>query len=393
MSKKTPQLPHVALAIAALGVELSADAPRDFRVIPAGEFRAWDGRPAECAAWVCLEEDGRRIIAELAARHSPRVIDYEHATLHAKKNGGKAPAAGWFAAAEWRADGLWLIGVDWTALAAQEVADKVYRFVSPVFSYNPKTGRVGSLLHAALTNDPALDGLTDLAALAASLLLTPPLEEKPMDELLEQLRWLLNLPLGATAEDVIAQLQELMDQVKGDGTAAASFDLSAHLAGQTAQIATLSAQLETPDPAKFVPVASLSAAQTEHATAISALQAEHATAQGTIAALTAQIDGDKLDKVVTAALTAGKLTPATEPWARDLGKKDLAALSAFVAAAPVVVAPNETQTGGKKPVGQLDSTDAQATANAALAYQVEQAGKGINISTVQAVAHVSKKEG
>ena len=381
MSKKTPPPPCVALAIAALGVELSADAPRDFRVIPAGEFRAWDGRPAECSAWVCLEEDGRRIVAELAARQSPRVIDYEHATLHAKKNGGKAPAAGWFAAAEWRADGLWLIGVDWTALAAQELADKVYRFVSPVFSYNPKTGRVGSLLHAALTNDPALDGLTDLAALAASLLLTP-LEEKPMDELLEQLRWLLNLPVGATAEDVTAQLQKLMDQLKSDGTAAASFDLSAHLVGQAAQIATLSAQIATPDPALFVPVA-----------ALSALQVEHATAQGTIAALTAQIDGDKLDKVVSAALAAGKLTPATAAWARDLGKSNLAQLSAFVAAAPVVVAPNETQTGGNKPAGQLDINDAQATANAALAYQIEQAGKGINISTVQAVAHVSKKEG
>lgn len=382
MSKKTSRAASAALAIAALGIELSAAAPADFRVIPAGEFRSWDGRPAECAAWVCTEEDGRRIVAELAARQSPRVIDYEHATLHAKQNGGKAPAAGWFQSAEWRADGVWLIGVDWTALAAQEIADKEYRFVSPVFSYDRKTGRVGSLLHAALTNDPALDGLTDLAALAASLLLDPTPEEKPMDELLEQLRWLLNLPVGATAEDVTAQLKKLMDQLSGGATAAASFDLSAHLVDQAAQIAALSAQVSAPDPAKFVPVA-----------ALSALQAEHAELQGTVAALSAQIDGAKLDQVIADALAVGKLTPATEVWARDLGKKDLAALTAFVEAAPVVVALGETQTGGKKPAGQVDGSDSNALAEAALAYQVEQAGKGINISTVQAVAHVSKKEG
>lgn len=315
-------------AIASLGVELAVGgaAPVDFRIIPAGEFRSWDGRPTECPAWVCTQEDGRRIVAELLARQSPRVIDYEHATLRAKKDGTKAPAAGWFKTAEWRDDGVWLIGVDWTALAAQEIADKSYRFVSPVFSYDPNSGRVGSLLYAALTNDPGLDGLTDLAALAAGLLLLPPTNqlENSMNELLKKLLAALGLQESATEAEALSAV-----------------------AGLKTNVASLSAQVATPDPAKFVPIATLSA-----------LQGEHASLQNQLATLSAEVNGGKLDKVVTDGLAAGKLTPATEAWARDLGKKDLAALSAFIAAAPVIVKPGETQTNGQGEQGNGDGLTA-----------------------------------
>lgn len=329
----------LAVAVAALGVELAADsAPVDFRIIPAGEFRAWDGRPAECAAWVCTEEDGQRIVAGLNARASACVIDYEHATLRAKTTSQPAPAAGWFKQAEWRDDGVWLIGVDWTALAAQQIADKQYRFISPVFPYDPKTGRVLALYHAALTNDPGMDGLTDLAALAATYFLDQPTtEENPVnEELLEQLRWLLNLPVGATAEEITAQLQKLIDQIKGGNPVAANaaaFDIGAH-------IAALSAKVAQPDPAQFVPIATLSA-----------LQGEHASLQGRFVALQAEVAGGKLEQIVADGLAAGKLTPATEAWARDLGKNNLAALSAFLTAAPVIAKPGETQSGGQIPVG------------------------------------------
>lgn len=314
MKQKRPAKPAcLALAIAALGVELSpGKAPADFRIIPAGEFRSWDGRPAECAAWVCTEEDGLRIVADLNRRTSPRVIDYEHATLHAKKAGSAAPAAGWFKSAEWRADGVWLIGVDWTAQAAQVIADKEYRFVSPVFSYDPITGRVQQLLHAALTNDPGLDGLTDLAALAAEFFTpTTPLEDS-MNELLKKLLAALGLQETATEVEALAAVANLKTNV-----------------------ASLSALVATPDPAKFVPVATLSA-----------LQGEHADLQGKFAALQAEINGGKLDKIIADGLAAGKLTPATEAWARDLGKANLAQLSAFIEAAPVVAKPGDTQTGG-----------------------------------------------
>lgn len=308
------------VAVAALRVEIPAgQVPTDVRLIPAGEFRAVDGRPTDCPTWVMEAADGERCVAAMAARESALVIDYEHATLHAKQAGSRAPAAGWFGDLEWRpGDGLYAIGVEWTAQAAQDIASRAYRFISPVFSYDPISGRVDKLLHAALTNDPGLDGLTDLAALAADLFLPPTTSRGiAMNELLKKLLASLGLQESATETEALAAVAALKTNV-----------------------ATLSVQATHPDPARFVPIATLSA-----------LQAEHADLQGRLAALTAEVNGGKLEKVVSDGLAAGKLTPATEAWARELGKKDLAVLTAFLAAAPVVVALGQTQSGGKGSTG------------------------------------------
>ena len=346
MATHTPSPKRTALALAALGVELSGlapgSAPCAFRILPAGEFRAWDGRPADCAAWVCTREDGERIAAAVARQSRSLVLDYEHATLHAPRTGNKAPAAAWLKAFEWRDDGdapgLWAVDVEWTVAAAAAVADREYRYISPVFTYDPKSGRVQQRLHAALTNHPATDGLTDLAALAANFYQ----EDSSMEDLLEELRWLLNLPTAATREEIAAELAKIRSQILAEqpGMAATSFDLAGYLGGLRTQVATLSAQVETPDPAKFVPLAVLSAAQ-----------AEAADASAKLAALQAEIGASKVDEAVKAGLAAGKLTPATEAWARELGKSNLAALSAFLDAAPTIVKPGETQSGGSNPGG------------------------------------------
>lgn len=386
-----PKRTTTSIAIAALAVDLGGgEAPAEFRFIPAGEFRSRDGRPTECPAWVCTEEDGRRIVAELAAQSDAAVIDWEHATLR-RKEIGKAPAAGWFKDAEWRDDGIWLKGVDWTALAAQEIVNKEYRYISPVFSYDQKTGRVGHVFHAALTNFAGIDGLTDLAACAAEVfdIANQTLTETPnMDELLEEMRWLLNLPVGATKEDILAQLQKIQEQIKtnaGTAVAANGCDLEMIVNGfaeaQT-KIAALSAEVGSPDPAKFVPIAALSALQTEHATQGEELKA---LKEGvSVAALNAEIArGEELRKI----------TPALKAWAADLGKSNLAALTAFIDSAPAVV-PEGSQTNGQAPVGG-DKHEQTPLAIAALAaeYQAEQANKGFSVTTVQAVAHVTQKKG
>lgn len=164
-----------------------------------------------------------------------------------------------------------------------------------------------------------------------------------MEELLERCRWLLNLPITATAEDISVELQKLNEQVKsccaqatGDA-AACGFSLATYLSEQAQQIAALKAT--EPDPAKFVGIAVLTATQ-----------AELANARGELVALRQQIAGDELEGVVSAALTAGKLLPAQESWARELGGKDLAALKSFVDTAPVV-APVGSQTRGAPPAG------------------------------------------
>ena len=344
MPSPTRQSKPIAVAIAALSVDLAAaSAPTDFRVIPAGEFRAWDGRPSECPAWVCTEDDGRRIVAELAARTRKSVIDYEHATLKAKREAVKAPAAGWFERAEWRSDGLWLIGVDWTALAAREIADKAYRYISPVFSYDSASGRVRSLLHAALTNEPGLDNLTDLAALAAHVFLDQPNQEEVQMELLKKLLAALGLQETATETEALSAVAALKTNV-----------------------ASLTAQVTAPDPTKFAPIATLSA-----------LQGENADLQTKVAALQAEIDGGKLDTLIDEAKAAGKITPATEPLMREIGKKDFAALSALLDASTPVVKPGGTQTGGKGPEGGTTAalSAEQKQVVAALGLTVDQFNK------------------
>ncbi len=53
-----------------------------------------------------------------------------------------------------------------------------------------------------------------------------------MDELLERLRYLLNLPVTTTAEEIAAQLDKLKAQIGADA-AATSVDLLAILAART----------------------------------------------------------------------------------------------------------------------------------------------------------------
>ena len=197
-----------------------------------------------------------------------------------------------------------------------------------------------------------------------------------MDDLLEQLRWLLNLPVGATADDVSAQLQKLIGQLKpeaepGQAAASARFDLAGHLARLTAQA----------DPAAHVGIATPTAVQAE----LSSTRAE-------LAALHAKQRAAEVDTLVAAALQDGRLTPSLEPWARDLGSTRIDALKGFIErATPILPAPGSTQTGGVPPkttAGSADTDTPAAIARAALAWQTAQAAAGNVVSTAAAVAHV-----
>ncbi|WP_416053123.1 phage protease [Cupriavidus basilensis] len=334
--------------IARLSVEISTGSSA-IQLMPAGAFRARDGRPKECDAWHIDAATAAAIVAQVNARETPYVIDYEHQTLTAATSGHPAPAAGWFHKVEWReGEGLFAVDVEWTDKAGTMIAAKEYRFISPVFSYDPKTGEVGQLLHAALTNNPALDGMDEVTVAAASRLLADltaqtgalPVESSPesnMDELLEQLRWLLNMPVGATADDIKVQLKKLIDQLSpNEGTAAAAINLVELLAQRDQQIAALT--VNQVDPALFVPIVVVEGLRTD----LAALTEQLATHN--IQAEVVTIDG-----LVTAALSDGRLHPTMEGWARDLGKSNLAALKSYVDKAKPIAALRGTQTGGVVP--------------------------------------------
>ena len=325
--------------------------PTEFRLLPYGRFRAADGsgRPKEVAAgWLLAPDQAQRMAADLQARAGQMVIDYEHQTLSAAQNGQPAPAAGWIGRLEARADGLYAVDVTWTGRAAAMIQAREYRYISPVFDYAVPGGEVLSLAHVGLTNDPGLDGLTDLAALRARAglgsddftKLTPtiyPPMEAPMKELLKA----LGLVETATEAEALTALAALKNT-------------------QATELAALKAKAAQPDPAQFVATATLTA-----------VQGQLAQANAELTALKSQAAEAEVETVVAAALTAGQLIPATEGWARELGKSDLAALKSFLAAAPVVVTPGATQSAQSGVAGTAAANGAGAAAGAGAATATE----------------------
>jgi phage I-like protein len=334
MKHKThPVKPALSISACSFAIEPG----KDVQLLPAGEFRSIDGRPKDVAAWRIDDAIAQRVIAVLSRRTNDLVIDYEHQTLYKEKNGQPAPAAGWFSGSrlEWREGaGLFACDVDWTARAAGHIESREYKYISPVFAYNKK-GEIVTILHVALTNDPALDGLGELAVAAATLLLTDENEKESLsmdlEELLSNVRWMLNLPTLATQEEIAAELQKAVDKIKAGNpeTAAAGFNLAELVQARNTQIAALTSAV--PDPAKYVPISTMQ------------------TMQEQIATLTAQINGKTVDDLVEVALSAGKLLPAQESWARDLGKSNLAALTSYLDTAQPVAALSGIQSGGKSP--------------------------------------------
>jgi len=130
------------------------------RILPAGKFKANDSRPQAANGWFIDAVIARDVVALADSHQDSFVIDYEHQSLKGKE----APAAGWFKRLEWReGDGLFMTDITWTARAKAMISALEYRYVSPVFLFNNQTGGVEKIVSVALTNTPALTGLTDLA--------------------------------------------------------------------------------------------------------------------------------------------------------------------------------------------------------------------------------------
>ena len=139
--------------------EGAAAAPEWIELLPAGVFYGRDGRgPFRL-------DDPAAVIASTTAlqMNAGLPIDYDHATDFGAPEGRPAPAAGWIRELEVRGGAVWG-RVEWTARAASSIVAREYRYVSPVFQFDPKDGVVTRLLRAGLTNNPNLH----LTAIAAS---------------------------------------------------------------------------------------------------------------------------------------------------------------------------------------------------------------------------------
>lgn len=300
------------------------------QLFPAGTFAARDGRPGNiegvaATAWRLTADDAQALMQRWLLRQTPVVVDYEHQTHLAERNGQPAPAAGWVRALEMTPLGLYA-DVDWTDRARAAIRAREYQYVSPVFAYDRQTGQVLELISAALTNHPALDGMEPARAKTTTATGGHP----QMDKLLALLRTLLGLPAAADADACAAAIAAAVPQ--GQGTLA---DL---LKAKDAALATAQAQLTTaqaapPDPGKWVSLATFDAVQRE-AAALRAQLSELQSAQ-TAAALAGDIE---------AALKDGRLAVSAKGWAEGMAKSHPDYLRAYLKAATPIPALAGTQT-------------------------------------------------
>lgn len=320
---------HPRIAACSLRVVPGAEKQR---LIPAGTFDAPRGAMMGAGPWILTAAGAAEIIRRHASRSTDIVVDYEHQALLTDTNGQKVVASGWIdpRSLEWRPDvaepGLYG-AVKWTAAAQGHVDADEIRYLSPVFAYNPDTGEVTDLINVALTVQPGIDDPI-LAALSARQL-TPSHhhQETPVNETLKKLLVALGLPADTSEDSAL--------------TAAAALKAKADTADT--QIAALKAA--SPDPAKYVPVETMTELRNE------------------VAALTARITGSEAGQLIDAALADGRLLPAQKTWAEDLGKSNLAALKQYCETAAPIAALKSTQTGGTAPAG----TDKNAPTDGELA--------------------------
>ncbi len=279
-----------------------AAAPEWIELLPAGVFYGRDGRGP-----FRLDDPAAVIDSTTAMQMNAGLpIDYDHATDFGAPEGRPAPAAGWIRELEARDGAVWG-RVEWTARAANSIVAREYRYVSPVFQFDPKDGVVTRLLRAGLTNNPNLH----LTAIAASRTATKAsnARDERMEFPTEELRELLNLEGDATVADVVAKVRELRSAAD---SAASATGAHAH------------------DPAHFVAIAEFERALTE----LNTLRAERAR--------------ERAAHVVEEMIRAGKIVPAQREWAIAYCAADASGFQAFAAKQPSIVGEN-LGLGGEPP--------------------------------------------
>ncbi|MCE2594411.1 phage protease [Motilimonas cestriensis] len=344
-------LPHNS-NIAALAAELDLNVSDGWvQLLPAGHFSAVDGRPVDVPSkqWFIDADVTQAMLAATPHQLGDLVIDYEHQTLNSPKNGQPNPAAGYFSVNEidWREGQGLFIKPRWSDKALAYLHAKEYRYLSCVFGYDKATGHPTFLHSAALTNRPALDGMTPLAELAATLLpqsLPPTKQETPvMDEWLKQLL----APLGVEVADGATITPEQRT------TALTALTALTTKAEQTEQaIAALAAETEkgigktmAVDLTQYVPKAAYDETVKQ------------------LAALSAQSQTDQVTAAVDKAFAANKLTGAQKDYYLQLGKQHgMAVLTAQLDLLQPIAALSAQQSQSLPPAAPTDTGLATLTA-------------------------------
>ncbi|WP_427340614.1 phage protease [Caloranaerobacter sp. DY30410] len=274
------------------------------------------------------------------------VIDYEHQTLE----GVQAPAAGWIKDLVYTPEGI-KAKVEWTKKAKEYLANKEYRYLSPVVLVRKSDNKAVRLHSVALTNTPAIDGMK-------AIINNLNFDEGGFEmEFLKQLAKILNLAEDATEEQIIEAVKKLLEaannkqeqEVVANKEVLELLDLKedAKLEDVKGKIIALK------NPAGYVSVEEFNK-------------------------LKQQIQKKECDELVQLALSSGKITPAQKEWAETYALKDPTGFKNFIENAPQVVPLEEIANGDGKQKKKQVSSDTMLSINKMLGItdeDIEKYGK------------------
>ncbi|MCT4509910.1 MAG: phage protease [Tepidibacter sp.] len=199
------------------------------------------------------------------------VVDYEHQTLE----NVEAPAAGWVKELDVSTDGIYG-KVEWSEKAAMYLKNKEYRYLSPVI-YVRKSDKKAAQLHSvALTNTPAIDGMTPIINSSDAQLDEPKsTKSNEVDQFIKELKKMLSLSNESTVEDIRKTIMQLVNQKQNLEMEVNSIKIESHK--------------------------------------------------------------KEVDSLVLMGIKAGKITPGQKPWAKKMALKDIDDFREYLGNAPQIV--------------------------------------------------------
>ena len=315
----------------ALAFKAENDVPTDILLLPFGEVETTKGK------YVVDEKAAALVLSIFREIGNDIVIDYEHQTL----KDVQAPAAGWIKDLYVGEDGVHA-KVEWTERAKQYIANKEYRYFSPVVYVDEESGRAIYIQTVALTNLPA--------TMNAKPLINKQKEEEAMKKILEI--------LGVSSEDealkAIKAYKQKKDAIPKEILELLELKEDAGISEVKASILAFKQGMKTSnDLAKEVKE------------------------------LKEKLLAKETEEIVEMALKKGKITPAQKEWALDYARKDIEGFKVYVQKAPQIVPVGD---GIAKPVKQ--NVDGLDDATIMIAKQME-----ISVDDIKKYALKEGKEG
>jgi phage I-like protein len=231
---------------------------------------------------------------------------------------GLVPAAGW--GKEMRVqDGRVQALIDWTDAAKAAIEAKEAMYLSPVFDYDESTGRVIQIVCAGLTNLPNLH----LAPLTKHSM------GKPMDDIVERICYVLNLPMTSTPDEIKTHLERVVSYLGQGGAASAE-----------ASMKKVAHSLGLPESTTWPEIARAAASRLESGAFVP--KADFDRVSHELETLKKDSHAAAVDTAVREAMQARKIVPAQEGVMRAFASRDMEGFKAFIEAQPEIVKAGET---------------------------------------------------